>query len=162
MIVVAAVVAASCDSNRRGKTWVADSTAYVASLDRWLRDSAVVDSVSRLVDLTELVAAYREMATGAEPAIGMKQVSCAQLRVSWDYGGLAAASALERANDSIKHLFGEKAFAEAVDRMGNYPSVGSDDFKRCRGKQPERRKSVGNTPLDTREPRPLPPRGWPR
>src|SRR4051812_37568746 len=89
-IVAAVVVPAGCDSQARRERWVADSTAYAASLGKWLRDSAVVDSVARTVDITELVTAYTNLVKAAQPLDEVPKVSCASSRVFWDYGDLAA------------------------------------------------------------------------
>jgi hypothetical protein len=155
-------IATSCDSNGRSERWLADSAAYVTNLNQWLRDSVVVDSVARSVDITELVAAYRQVATGAQPAEGMAQVTCAQSRVFWDYGDLAAEAAVQRAHDSVEHLVGAKAFADAVARMPQSGAIEPPDYKKCLGKEPEHRKSLGSTRLDVRATRPIPPRGWPK
>jgi hypothetical protein len=162
-VVAAVVLTDACDSSERRERWVADSTSYAARLGKWLRDSAVVDSVARTVDITEMVQAFHKLVTAPQPLDEAANVSCARLRIFWDYGSLAADIAGERARDSVKHLLGQKAFDDATARTPEHALVPMPrGFSKCRGKEVEHRKSVGTTPLDTKEPRPLPPRGWPR
>jgi hypothetical protein len=161
-IVAAVLVSGSCASDERGPTWVADSTAYVATLDRWLRDSAVVDSVTRTVDITELVAAIRTMVKAPQPLNEMPTVSCARRRIFWDHGSLAADAAMAKAQDSVIRLLGEKAFADATARTPASALVEGAPYGTCRGKRPEPLRSVGGTRLDAQDPRPMPPRGWPK
>lgn len=160
VFVAAAALPVACGWAERRERWVADSTAYAVNLQKWLHDSAVVDSIARTVDITELVSAYTKLVTAAQPLDELPNVSCATTRVFWDYGDLAADVAAERARDSVVRLFGEKAFAQAAARAPGGSSTEMLHYSKCRGKEATHRKMLGTTPLDSRDPRPRPPRRW--
>jgi hypothetical protein len=89
-VVVAVAAVSGCESQPRSETWRADSTAYVDRLAKWLRDSTVIDSVTRTVDLTELLLAYDAIVTARNPLTQQSRLDCAQLKVYWDHGALPA------------------------------------------------------------------------
>jgi hypothetical protein len=161
-ILLAAVAASGCRSRPRDAQWRADSADYVANLSAWLRDSAVVDSITRSIDLAEFLASYEAMVKAPQPLLAHQRVLCERLRVSWDYGSVPAELAAGRARDRVKRVLGSEAFDEAFERTPRTGFVEAPSGAECKGKRDRPLEVIGATSLQIRNPRPIPPRGWPK
>jgi hypothetical protein len=151
---VATVLAVGC-GRPHDKQWRADS-AYHAKLASWLRDSAVIDSVSRTIDASEMIAAYDAMVTAPNPLLLQPRVLCEHVRLAWDYGSLPTDAVAERARDSVMRRRGRDAFGEAFRRTPERAVVEGPD-NHCRGTRERPLERVGQTSLEFKYSRPVPP-----
>jgi hypothetical protein len=155
MLSIATVVTAGC-GRPHDEQWRADSAAYPAKLAVWLRDSAIVDSVSRTIDASELIAAYDAMVTAPNPLTLQPRVLCEHVRLTWDYGSLPTDAVAERARDSVARRHGRGVFDEAFRRTPERAVV-EGPGNQCRGTRERPLERVGQTSLEFKDPRPLPP-----
>src|SRR6478672_3750071 len=82
------------------RPWLHDSVAYHQRLAQWLRDSIVVDSVSRTVPTDSLQHLFRTLLGSPDPAPVLQEIDCEQFRLSWRYGSLPVMDAVQRMLDT--------------------------------------------------------------
>lgn len=75
--------------------------SYEKALAAWLRDSTVVDSVSRTIDTDTLYALYRKMLTAPDPAAIYQEIACEEWRLSRRHHSLPTAAAVRRMMDTV-------------------------------------------------------------
>ena len=165
LLVVAAVGTVIFYSVRppsRGPTFAADSAVYVEKLARYTRDSMVIDSIARTIDVSELYRLTSEMLRAQSPMPWRRMQGCELWRLKWDHGIAPTEVAGVWVEDRLTKLLGPKVFEDMLRRM---PQTGviseGDDYIKCRGNRPERLKALGTTSLDVQPWAPIPPRGWP-
>jgi hypothetical protein len=81
--------------------WHQDSIAYSRRLSQWLRDSMVVDSLSRAVPTDSLYRLYRAMLFAKAPRPYLEPILCLQTNLNWRYGMQPAARAINRMKDTL-------------------------------------------------------------
>lgn len=81
--------------------WQRDSAAYDAALAIWLRDSAIVDSVSRTIDTDPLYRLHRRMLHDSTPAAVVPEIACERWRIGRRYRALPAIEAERRMMDTV-------------------------------------------------------------
>lgn len=165
-IVVLTLAPSACQSRKAGgggvgpgETLIPDS-AYNARLASWLRDSIVLDSMTRLVNTDSLYKLYRRALDppGVTLAL-MTDVSCEEVRLKIGFGSVPARRAIQAVHDTMYRDRGIR------DGMGYFvahaPSEGTIELgsARCRPYPPAAPRAIGTTRLDTElPPKPRAPR----
>jgi len=96
-----------CAAPRRTPTgpqlqqWVTDSVANETRLSRWLRDSTVMDSLSRFVSTDSLYRLYRAMYVAQNPRIYVEPIMCLEFELVFHHGRAPAEVAMQRMKDSL-------------------------------------------------------------
>lgn len=135
-------------------------SAYKARLAQWLRDSVVLDSMSRLVNTDSLYKLYRRALEppGVTLAL-MTEASCEEVRLNIGFGPIPASRAIRAVQDTMYRDRGIR------DGMGYFiahaPAEGEIEGgrSRCGPYPPAAPKVIGTTRLDTELPqRPRAPR----
>jgi hypothetical protein len=127
----------------------ADS-AYATNLKKYLRDSSVIDSLSRLVRTDSLRALYRValLPAGASEKL-VEQVWCEQGRLTLMHGYAPAQVAINRLLDTVyldRGIRGrDAAFGYFAARA---PSSGGYDSRACGKPPPRAPSSIAGTPID--------------
>ena len=136
--------------------WVADSAAFAQRLSRWLRDSSVIDSLSRSVSTDSLYRLYRAMYAAKNPETYVAPIGCFESDLVWRYGRAPAQVAMHRMMDTVWKP-GEGDGLKAIERRMPATSFFSDST--C-GRPTGRRlpDTVAGTWLGYRLPRPTPPK----
>jgi hypothetical protein len=163
--VVLALASLGCRSRQAGeRVGPADSlpadSAYASRLARWLRDSVVLDSVTRLVNTDSLFRLYRRALEPGQVTVALVQeVSCEEERLAIGHESIPAQRAIQAVRDTVYRdhgirdgfrYFASRAPAEGVIEGGR---------GRCGPYPPRAPRVIGTTHLDTElGPRPRPPR----
>ncbi|MFL5614870.1 MAG: hypothetical protein ACJ796_14500 [Gemmatimonadaceae bacterium] len=117
---------AGCQSHRSApapavqQSSVGDST-YEIVLRKWLRDSTVIDSLSRLVPTDSVYRMYRGLLVAQDPAPLMQDIKCAEFALRWQYGSLPAGDAIRRMRDTVYSKADQTAVNRTEDR---FPQTG--------------------------------------
>jgi hypothetical protein len=132
-----------------------EDSLYQARLAAWLRDSAVIDSITRTVDTDSLYRLHRSALAADNPEPIYQQIGCEGDRLYLRYGGNAARIAIKRMRDAV-YKPGE---ADDVRRMeARLPRVVELSTEHCEPYTgPRAGTRLGETPLNTITPRPSPP-----
>jgi hypothetical protein len=139
--------------------WTADSSRYEVQLAKWIRDSTVVDSISRIINTDSLYRIMHATLKSAKPSTLLQAANCETDRLSRKYGQLPFDAAYARLKDTVWRGI-PKAEVDALDsRLANM-SVGEMFESRFRpslcGGGPLLN-SLGGTALDASAGRPAPP-----
>lgn len=155
----------ACQSPQGGETLVPRKSAivdsaYNARLTSWLRDSVVLDSMTRLVNTDSLYKLYRRALEppGVTLAL-MTEVQCEEVRLEIRFGSIPGSRAIRAVEDTMYRDHGIR------DGMGYFiahaPREGVIETgrSRCGPYPPAAPRAIGTTRLDTDLPqRPRPPR----
>jgi hypothetical protein len=138
--------------------WRRDSGAYEAALAIWLRDSAVVDSVSRTVDTDSLYRLYRRLLTDPNPAPLVQEIACEEWRLRRRYKPLPFEAAERRMLDTVWLPHETDAVRQVNARLSGIDEPTADRWT-CGGEVervvPE---VVSGAPMSMGTVRPVPPR----
>ena len=96
-----AILACRSSSPPADSAWIRDSTAYQTELARWRADSAVRDSVSRLVNTDSLYRLYRSMLSVKDPHSILQERACERLRLAYRFGVIPVDLAVARMEDTV-------------------------------------------------------------
>lgn len=102
-----AVLSARCATAGHGSAagqsqqWLADSAAYETRLSRWLRDSVVIESLSRSVSTDSLYHLYRAMYVAQNPRVYVEPIMCFESDLVWRHGRAPAEVAMRRLMDTL-------------------------------------------------------------
>jgi hypothetical protein len=88
-------------SSDRGIDQSAEMKSYVAELERFKRDSVVIDSLSRLVDTDSLEKLTAAALSANDERPYRQEITCEYLRQSWRHGSLPAQAARARLRTSM-------------------------------------------------------------
>jgi hypothetical protein len=142
--------------------WQRDSSAYDDALAIWLRDSAVVDSVSRTINTDSMYRMYRRMLHDTNPAPIMQEIACEEWRLRRRYRVLPSMAAQRRMMDSVYWPPEADAVRRMNERLQNLGPVTAGPYA-CGGDVerlvPE---VVSGAPMSMSTARPVPPRPQPR
>ena len=134
---------------------VSDSI-YQRRLADWLRDSTVLDSMSRLVPTDTLYRLYRRaLEPSGVPRELVQRVWCEELRLTLQYGMIPSERAVDRLLDTVYRDQGIRNGFEYF--AARAPSQGIVESSQCNPNVPRGPQSVGRTRLD----RVLPPKPQP-
>lgn len=164
-LLVLTIIALGCRSHQRGgRVEFADSlpadSAYTSRLAQWLRDSVVLDSMTRLVNTDSLFRLYRRALEPGRVTVALvQQVSCEEERLAIGHESIPAQRAIRAVRDTVYRdhgirdgfrYFASRAPAEGVIEGGR---------GRCGPYPPRAPRIIGTTRLDTElGTRPRPPR----
>jgi len=105
VVVTTVAVAASRADDLRAPDAEAIYQVELASYDKavakWLRDSAVIDSISRAIDTDSLYGLYRQMLDAPDAAVAAQAVACEEWRLARLYQPLPATAAVRRMRDTV-------------------------------------------------------------
>jgi len=133
-----------------------DDTAFAQRLGEWQRDSAVLDSMTRLVRTDSLFQLYRRATEPSGVTLAVFQEAwCEELQLSKRYGVVPARRAAQRMRDTVYRDRGiRNGFAYFASRA---PSSGMVEGSKCRSHGGPFLDTIGRTPLDVElTPRPRP------
>jgi len=124
-------------------------TSYQVALKQFLRDSTVIDSLSRLVPTDSLYHLYRAVLVASDPTIVMQQIKCEEFSLRWHYGSLPARDAIARMRDSV-YKRNEQELVKRVEER--FPEAGMFIVspKDCGVTGPRAPRGVNGTSLSTR------------
>jgi hypothetical protein len=150
--------AARAPSALQLQQWVTDSVAYEGRLSRWLHDSAVIDSLSRLAPTDSLYRLYRAMYIAQKPAVYVAPIACFEFNLRWQYGDAPAEAAMHRMMDTLWKP-GEGDGLKAIERRMPSTAFFSISDSIC-GRPPRQRlpDTVAGTWLGDSYPRPVRPK----
>lgn len=129
-------------------------SVHDAHLRAWLRDSAVIDSIARLVPTDTFVMLYTGMVSAKRPHLVWRELACYEDRVTRRYGGGARAAVSERIRDSVWSAAGRGAVREMERRIPSGIYIGTEHCPRYDG--PKAPRMIGETDIWA----PLPGRPW--
>ena len=136
---------------KQGQSGSADS-AYTARLNAWLRDSSVLDSITRTVSTDSLYRVYRR---ALEPAGTtrelVQQMYCQEVGLRARHGPIPAERAIKAMLDTVYRDLGTHDAYRTF--MSGASASGSVDSRPCSGRANPVVK-VGDTRLDLELPRP--------
>jgi hypothetical protein len=132
-------------------------SAYQQELADWLRDSTVLDSMSRLVPTDSLYRLYRRaLEPSGVPRELVQRVWCEELRLTLQYGMIPSERAVDRLLDTVYRDQGIRNGFEYF--AARAPSQGIVESSQCNPNVLPRPQSVGRTRLDrVLPPKPRPP-----
>jgi hypothetical protein len=114
----AATTAAGCQTGRAGPS--ADATAkFVRDSIKWVRDSVVIDSISRTINTDSLYHLYRAQLRAENPVPLEAAINCERTRIHWVYGSNAAKDAIDRMIDTVYGKSDEAAGRRVSARLGS-------------------------------------------
>jgi hypothetical protein len=137
--------------------WTSDSADYVGRLDRWRRDSTVIDSIVHTMNTDSLRLLYRAAWTRPQAAPAVQEIVCEQARLARKYGHAAVGIVQRR----IKREEWGTNEGEIDRHMGQrLPNATAFELskERCHLNGPRAPDSLNGTSLDLLSPRPTPPR----
>jgi hypothetical protein len=82
-----------------------------------VRDSTVIDSLSRLVPTEALYRKYRELLVSPDPAGLMQEIKCDEFALRWRYGTLPGNDAVKRMRDTVYRKEDKEAVSQAEARF---------------------------------------------
>ena len=94
----------SCGTTRDASAdedWRIDSTAYERAMTKWISDSLVIDSVSRLINTDSLYRLNRNKVFAADPYPFLQPIACERFRLVRRFGALPLEHAMARMNDTL-------------------------------------------------------------
>ena len=158
--VISTVVSTACHSQpgkergaRRRVDSAAGDSAYWVVLRKWLRDSAVLDSMTRQVKTDNLYQLYRQALSRSGVTLDlMSAVACEELRLGIRYGAVPSDRAINAMLDTVYRDIGVK---DALDYFATRaPSEGKIEtgLSQCQPIPPAAPRLIGNTRLDTELP----------
>jgi hypothetical protein len=129
--------------------WTRDSATYAATLNKWLRDSAVIDSLSRLVNTDSLYRLYRRMLVPTtDSGAVLNAIACEGERLGVRHGSLPSRDAIDRMLDTLWQGLDPKRI-EVLEAYPGRPIIVSTATG-CPITGPEAPREVAGTSLDTR------------
>lgn len=142
--------------------WARDSAKNYPALVKWLRDSVVRDSVSRMINTDSLYRLHLVEAHAANPIPIVGKALCEQARLSFVYGSLPAEAAVKRMEDTLTRVVDKKDRERIDARLGHLSvdeqmSLGIGRAK-CGDWGPVGPTSINGTELDEATGRPLRPK----
>jgi hypothetical protein len=142
----------AADAARR---WTAESAYYESRLARWLRDSAVIDSIARTVDDDSLRSLYRQLVATETPAPILQAILCEQTRLADLHGYNALGVVGRRVRRAELGPDPAAAMRRVEDKLPTmlFHVTGGP----CGEPGPRGPDSVGSTSLRQERPRPSPP-----
>ena len=132
-----------------------DSVAYEQQLAAWLRDSAVIDSIARTIDTDSLYRVHRSALTADNPEPVYQQIACEGDRLYIRHGTIAAELAIARMRDTLWKPGEEDEVRRMRARLPRVVELSTEHCQPYTG--PKAPKRIGDTPLNTRAPRPMRP-----
>ena len=139
---------------RRHFDSAAGDSAYQVALQEWLRDSAVLDSMTRQANTDNLYQLYRQALSPQGVTLGlMSAVACEELRLGIRYGAVPSDRAINAMLDTVYRDIGVKDGLEYFATRA--PSEGKIEtgLSQCQPIPPAAPKLIGDTRLDTELPR---------
>jgi len=136
--------------------WSSDSADYAGRLNRWLRDSTVIDSIVHSMSTDSLRSLYRAAWTLPQAAPAVQEIVCEQARLARKHGH-AAVGIVQR---TIKREEWGTNEGEIDRHMGKrLPQAMAFELsnERCHLTGPRAPDSLNGTPLDVISARPTPP-----
>lgn len=137
--------------------WASDSADFTRRLDRWQRDSTVIDSIVHTINTDSLRALYRAAWTLPQAALAVQEIVCEQARLARKYGH-AAVGIVQRTIEREEW----DADQQKIDRHMalRLPAAMALELsnERCHLTGPLAPDSLNGTPLNVSSPRPIPPR----
>lgn len=137
--------------------WTSDSADYVGRLNRWLRDSTVIDSIAHSMSTDSLRSLYHAAWTLPNAALAVQEIVCEQARLARKHGH-AAVGIVQR---TIKREEWGTNEGQIDRHMGQrLPDAMAFELskERCHLTGPRAPDSLNGTPLNIVSPRPTPPR----
>jgi hypothetical protein len=110
--------------------WARDSARYRVELARWLRDSSLIDSLSRQVNTDSLYALGRAMLTAEDPHSLMQAIVCEHFRLAWLHGIRPAELALKRMSDTL-YGYADGQTLRRLAAVKGHPTMLAADEKVC-------------------------------
>jgi hypothetical protein len=165
-LLVVVVIASGCESGETESApspqvidpWQRDSAAYEGALAMWLRDSAVVDSVSRTINTDSLYRLYRLMLHHPNPGAVMPEIACEGWRIRRRYRALPAIEAERRMKDTVWLPDEADAVRQMNERLAGVGEVTTGPWA-CGGDVDRLVPDVvGGAPMSMSTMRPVPPR----
>ena len=135
-----------------------EDSVYAAKLKKYLRDSTVLDSLTKLVPTDSLYALYRlALEPGKADVKLVAAVWCEELRLSLVHGTIPQKRATRRMLDTV---YRDRGIRDAFRYFAaQAPSDGKFDEQACGKLPPESPIEVNGTSTDVEPYRPRPPRG---
>jgi hypothetical protein len=103
-----------------------DSEHYAATLQQWLRDSTVIDSLSRLVNTDSLYRLNRAMLEARDPHDLIAPIDCEIFRLTTRHGTLPAEVAIDRMRDTLWKTADRAALRRLASVEGRVTMLESD------------------------------------
>ena len=136
--------------------WASDSAEYSRRLERWRRDSTVIDSIARTINSDSLRSLYRAAWNLPQAAPAVQDIVCEQARLARKYGHAAVGivqTAIERQEwgtnqQEIDRHIGQRLPNSTAFELSN---------ERCHLTGARTPDSLNGTPLNMLGPRPNPP-----
>jgi hypothetical protein len=147
------------DTSRLTATSSAADSTYRAQLVAWRRDSAVLDSLTRIVNTDALYRLYRHalLPTGVTLPL-MNAIACEELRLGVQYGAVASDRAINRMLDTVYRDIGVNDGLEYLARHAPREGQIETGYDRCKPMPPAVPRTIGSTRTDVELPRPRSPR----
>ena len=137
--------------------WASDSAEYVRRLDRWRRDSLVIDSIVQTINTDSLRSLYHAVWNLPQAASALQELVCEQARLARRFGRVAEGIAQETVQ---RQEWGtdQKQIDRHLDQR--LPSSGTVEIsnERCHLSGARAPDSLNGTSLNLASPRPVPPR----
>jgi hypothetical protein len=162
IVTILAALAVACESRPQdvGSATSADSAiddpSYQAALQKWQRDSIVLDSVTRRVNTAELYPLYRKALDRTGTTIQLlTDIQCEESRLIYTYGKVPAYRAVKAMQDTVYADIGVtdgQGYLLARAPREGVVEIGSN----CKSLPGDVLKAVGQTRLDEEFPKPRP------
>lgn len=138
-------------------SWASDSAEYIRRLDRWRRDSIVIDSIVHTINTDSLRSLYRAVWNLPHAAPALQELVCEQARLARRFGDVAAGIAQDRVQQQEWGTDQKQIDRHLDQRM---PASGTVEIsnERCHLTGAQAPESVQSTSLKFASPRPVPPR----
>jgi hypothetical protein len=173
LLVTLAPITAGCQTSRtpapidpaRATQWSKDSAKYVQDSTMWVRDSVVIDSISRTINTDSVYRLRRAQLHADDPVRIQGLIECESYRLHWVYGSNAAEDARRRMSDTLYRKTDSADMKRVSDRLQSMTpremiSVGVGEMQCGRFSKwgPRHPEALNGTALSTRTGRPARPR----
>ncbi|HKN67881.1 MAG TPA: hypothetical protein VJW73_16470 [Gemmatimonadaceae bacterium] len=135
--------------------WASDSADYVRRLDRWLRDSTVIDSIVRTINTDSLRSLYRAAWTLPQAAPAVQEIVCEQARLALKHGH-AAVGIVQRRIEGEEWSPDQRLIDRHMGQRLPHATAFELSNERCHLTGSPAPDSLNGTPLDFVNPRPTP------
>jgi hypothetical protein len=114
-------------SPQADSAWAADSISREAEIAKWLADSAVRDSVSRLVNTDSLYRLYHAMLNAPDPHDLLQPRACEGYRLVYRYGVLPVELAVKRMEDTVWRRTPRAQLERVKGLLGRFTEINLDN-----------------------------------
>ena len=145
------------DDARTNPVPTAEDSAYAAKLKKYLRDSTVLDSLTKVVQTDSLYRLYRQAILSNKVDVNLvAEVWCEELRLTTRHGIIPADRAINRLRDTVyRDIEVHDAFDYLASRA---PNEGHFNSSYCGELPPPGPRVIDGTSTDIEPRRPAPPR----